>query len=131
MKLIGISRINSKYNLQFYDIQKKKSHSITWNKTMKDDIVLKDFYKINRIDTTKRSIILKSKIEVKCKEKKELNLLCNENNEYVLKMFKNKPIKSRMKSNKNNKKYDKLAGRPTSNPFAKAMKKNRNDLKIK
>jgi len=123
MKLLGITKINDNVQFKLFDMQVKKRKIINWNSGMKDQIILKDFYKINRIEYDKRSIVLIPKFEVKCQEKPELNLSCNEKNEFVLKLSRNKPTPSKRKANRQSNSPDRLAGKRLDNPFAKAIKK--------
>jgi len=123
MKLLGITKINNNVQFKLLNMQGKKQKIINWNPEMRDQVILKDFYKIDRIEYDKRSIVLIPKIEVKCQEKPELNLSCNEKNEFVLKLIRNKPTPPKRKANKKANSSDRLAGKRLDNPFAKAIKK--------
>jgi hypothetical protein len=119
MKLVGISKFSNNYEFKLFDVQRKKKVIINWNTDMKDQVILKDFYKIDRVEYVKRSLILIPKVEVTCIEKRELNLLCNKNNEFVLTLTRNKPTPSIRKVKT---KGSRKGVKRTNNPFANAIK---------
>ena len=121
MKLVGISKFNNNFVFKFFDVQVKKNKIINWNTDMKDQVILKDFYKIDRVEYDKRSLILIPKVEVSCQERKELNLSCNKNNEFVLTLTRNRPtVATRIIKPKG---VNKRSGKRPNNPFAKAINK--------
>ncbi|MFK5984919.1 MAG: hypothetical protein QM479_05795 [Pseudomonadota bacterium] len=122
MKLLGITKINNNVQFKLFDLQIRKKKTINWNTDMRNQVILKDFYKIDRIEYGSRSIILKPKIEVKCQGKKELNLSCNDKNEFVLTLMRNKAIPG--KAQRATPEIDRLnGGKAVINPFARAIKK--------